>query len=934
MLTVTRTSIEASETAVTVYVNGNSKTVTLSGENAGTFSIQTPADGTHATAEINPDNNNELIITPKAIGGTSVIIVEENGKKTVTINIEVKGTTIEANPQSVIAYVGGIAQQVTLGGENTEGFIVETEPDKGVATASISGNTLTITPVGKGNASVVVKETNGNKTTTVNVEVRETTITADPTSVTLYAGGSNQIVTLGGEEAGTFIVESNLNGAVATAEINPENNKELIITPVAAGSTEIVVREQNGNKKITIDVEVYEPKIEVSAEEVVVYVGGDAQTVTLGGDYVGKFSVESNTNEEAARAEINASNNNELIITPVGAGKTTITLTESNGNKTVSIEVEVKTTTMAEVGKVTAYVGGNPQEIPITGTNLGNLSIDPTGTVLDENIAGVSINNETKTVTITPKSKGNTGVTIKEENGNKTITIEIEVKESSIIVDGTVILYLGGVSKTLNITGENIGDISIEATESGIVTTQLQDQTLTITPEAVGNTTLTLKESNGNQTAEIAVEVKLTSITPQTVEVYEGGNAKTVTIEGLNMGTLTIETPTDGTYATAEINPDNNKELIVTPVKAGNTSIELKESNGNATATINISVLTTTITANSTNVTATLGLNETVTLGGENTEGFIVETNPDNNVATATIDGNILTITPVGAGATSVVIKETNGNKTITIDITVLDTLDPPTMTFKSKTTSSITVDSVAQDAAGRDLTYTLYVSTNQDGPYTAKATQTQTAGTSVTLTASDLDMYTTYYYYVGIQSGAVTAETPTKGNVRTYCSGRTYSCTPKYCSGGYTTTTKVPHTTTTTTKTCTTCSGKGTIACNGSVTTDRISGNICPSCGDHNMFMVYQYCSKCSASKPVSKTCSKCGYNYSSTFSHNALKCSTCSGTGKVTTTETTYTNETTRHNCSHGYYYSHYYCSHYNNTSSSTHYYCAHSMSGVQHD
>ena len=601
LLTVTRTSIEASETDVTVYVNGNSKTVTLSGENAGTFSIQTPADGVHATAEINPGNNSELIITPMAIGGTSVIIEEGNGEKTVIINIEVKGTTITAKPTSVIAYVGGNGQTVTLGGENTEGFIVETEPDNKVATASISGNTLTIEPLGVGTASVVVKETNGNKTTTVNVEVKGTTITADKTNVTVYVGGSKQTVTLGGENAGTFIVESNSNGAVATAEINPENNKELIITAEAAGTTSIVVKEQNGNKEITIDVDVYEPQIEVSAEEVVVYVGGDAQTVTLGGDYVGKFSVTSNTSEETATAEINPSNSNELIITPVGAGTTTITLTESNGNKTIPIEVEVKTTTMAEVGKVTAYVGGNPQEIPITGTNLGDLSIDQAGTTLDESIADVSINNDAKTVSITAKEDGNTGVTIKEGNGKKTITIQIEVKESSIIVDGTAILYFGGESKTLSITGENMGDISIEESEEGIVKTQLQDKTsLTISPIAVGNTTLTLKESNGNQTATVEVKVLATSITPQTIEVYEGGNAKTVAIEGLNLGTVTIETPADGTYATAEINPDNNKELIVTPVKAGNTSIELKESNGNATATINIIVLTTTITADPT----------------------------------------------------------------------------------------------------------------------------------------------------------------------------------------------------------------------------------------------------------------------------------------------------------------------------------------------
>ena len=43
MLTVLGTTIDASEKDVTVYVNGSSKTVTLSGDNAGAFSIVTPA---------------------------------------------------------------------------------------------------------------------------------------------------------------------------------------------------------------------------------------------------------------------------------------------------------------------------------------------------------------------------------------------------------------------------------------------------------------------------------------------------------------------------------------------------------------------------------------------------------------------------------------------------------------------------------------------------------------------------------------------------------------------------------------------------------------------------------------------------------------------------------------------------------------------------
>ena len=66
------------------------------------------------------------------------------------------------------------------------------------------------------------------------------------------------------------------------------------------------------------------------------------------------------------------------------------------------------------------------------------------------------------------------------------------------------------------------------------------------------------------------------------MEVYEGGAAKTVEIQGLNMGALEITTPPEEGIATAQI---SGTSLTVTPVKAGNTELTLKEANGNQTAT-------------------------------------------------------------------------------------------------------------------------------------------------------------------------------------------------------------------------------------------------------------------------------------------------------------------------------------------------------------
>ena len=59
-----------------------------------------------------------------------------------------------ANNTNVTAYVGGVDQIVTIEGTDLGTLSISGEPDAGVATADLSGNTLTIKPVGDGKTSV------------------------------------------------------------------------------------------------------------------------------------------------------------------------------------------------------------------------------------------------------------------------------------------------------------------------------------------------------------------------------------------------------------------------------------------------------------------------------------------------------------------------------------------------------------------------------------------------------------------------------------------------------------------------------------------------------------------------------------------------------------------------------------------------------------
>ena len=70
---------------------------------------------------------------------------------------------------------------------------------------------------------------------------------------------------------------------------------------------------------------------------------------------------------------------------------------------------------------------------------------------------------------------------------------------------------------------------------------------------------------------------------------------------------------------------------------------------------------------------------------------------------------------------------------------------------YSSKTTNSITVTARAVDAQNDELTYTMYVSTDNVN-WIQKATSSSVAsGTTVTLTANGLAQYT--YYYVKVRA-------------------------------------------------------------------------------------------------------------------------------------------------------------------------------------
>ncbi|MBI1835071.1 MAG: pilus assembly protein N-terminal domain-containing protein, partial [Burkholderiales bacterium] len=232
--------------AVTVAV-GSSSAIYSIGGGSQVYSI---SSGDQSIATVGISNRNEFIISGKA-GGSTVVIVKDSLGKSVNIDVVVGSKTklfSTAAPDikldvggSNIFKVGGGTTVYNVGSSNNS-----------VATASLSGNDLTIVGVATGVATIIVTDSASNSLT-INVSVGTGAITPLFTSA-----GSDIVVSLGSQP--TFNVSggkapysiSSTNSAVVSALIS---GSTMTISGISEGSAKVILTDAAG-AKVTVNVTV------------------------------------------------------------------------------------------------------------------------------------------------------------------------------------------------------------------------------------------------------------------------------------------------------------------------------------------------------------------------------------------------------------------------------------------------------------------------------------------------------------------------------------------------------------------------------------------------------------------------------------------------------------------------------------------------------
>ena len=214
-----------------------------------------------------------------------------------------------------------------------------------IATATLSGNLVSITGVSSGTTSITVSDDTGADTSIVVTVLND--IVANPNPVALPVGGFKTISLGGG--ASPYVVSA-LNGSVALATLDIATDT-IAVAGVAEGSTSISVQDAVANS-ISIPVTVYSP---LAVDSSVVSILKDATTTVTVSGGAGSYSVLSN-NSYIAIASISGST---LTITGGALGSATITVTDADDNRiVVGVVVGVVSGGLLESCPAPPFVGG------------------------------------------------------------------------------------------------------------------------------------------------------------------------------------------------------------------------------------------------------------------------------------------------------------------------------------------------------------------------------------------------------------------------------------------------------------------------------------------------------------------------------------------------------------------------------------------------
>ena len=722
---------------VTLQVGGSSATRSVSGKFSDpdndtlTYSVNSPSP-TIVTTSI---SGSTVTIAPVAVGTTGKIIVTatdpdgETATQDFTATVENppppanRAPTAVGSISNVTLQVGGssatrsVSSKFSDPDNDTLTYSVSS-PSPTIATTSISGSTVTIAPVAAGTTDKIIvtaTDPDGETATqdfTATVENpppppptpnRTPTAVGFISDVTLQVGGSSATRSVSGKFSdpdGDTLTYS-VNSPSPTIVTTSISGSTVTIAPVALGRTgKIIVTatDPDGETATQDFIATVEnppppppppnsaPETSGSLSNRTVDVGASAFSVSVSGKFSDPdgdnltFSA-SSSDSTVATASISSGT---LTVTPETGGTTTIKVTAKDpgglkASLSFTVKVNRRPTTTGSLSNRTVNVGASAFDVTVSGKFSDPDGDNLTFSASSSNTSAATVSVSSGTLTVTPKTGGTTTITATASDSRLTVSLTFTVK----------------VNRRPTTTGSlsnrtvNVGASAFDVTVSGNFSDPDGDN-LTFSASSSDTSVATVSESDGTLTVtpetEGATTITVTATDP-------GGLSVSLTFTVTVAGTDTENQPPTVSWAIPDqpLERDGSSRTVILSSKFSDPDDDILSYSASSS---------------------------------------------DTTVATVSVSGSIMTITPGVNGTSTVTVIATDPGgltasqtSTATVSRAPVTSGTIPKLTLEESDQSrSIDVASYFSDPDGEALIYEA-VSSNSA---IAKAT---TAGSTVTVT-------------------------------------------------------------------------------------------------------------------------------------------------------------------------------------------------------
>ena len=530
-----------------------------------------------------------------------------------------------------------------------------------IATVSVSGNTVTVKPgttAGKATITVTSVETSNYtaKSATYEATVNNGTINLSATPYTgTYDGKAHNTLTNVSVNPSDAKIEYSTDEKTFSATMPTITNASSITVTVRAskaGYTTVTTKQTARVNKAT-------GTLTLSATSGT-YTYPNSGTFTVSGN-TGALSVSSNNNNIAT---VSVSGNTVTVKPGTTAGKATITVTSAEASnytaKSATYEATVNNGTI------------NLSATPYTGTydgkahnTLTNVSVNPSDAKIeystDEKTFSATMptitNASSITVTVRASKAGYTTVTTKQ-------TARVNKATGTLTLSATSGTYTYPNSGTFTVSG-NTGALSVSSNNNNIATVSVSGNTVTVKPgTTAGKATITVTSAEAsNYTAKSATyeatvnngTISL-SATPYT-GTYDGKTHDALTNVSVNPSNAKIEYSTDGTTYSETMPTVIDTSSFTVTVRASKTGYRTQST----TQTVKVNKAEGKLTLSATS--GILITSKDLTFTVEGNTGTLSVTSSDNSVATASINGNTVTVkSGIVAGQATITVMSTETN--------------------------------------------------------------------------------------------------------------------------------------------------------------------------------------------------------------------------------------------------------------------------------